>query len=136
MIAKSPLSRNIGFVLIAALLLVLMLGCAPCYSWLNTGNNNATTTGSVKGTCYITTNSGKEPVGNITVTIGARTITANKDGSFEITGIKPGTYDIRVFGGDLGYTGKATVVANETTDLGDLQLHGTLPPPPKSDIPH
>lgn len=128
MSAKSYRPSNLYFVLIAVLLLFLMLGCAPCFSWYN-GNNNNTTTGSVKGSCYIITNEGKQPVGNLTVTVGSKTITSNKDSSFEITGLNPGTYDVRVFGGDLGYSGKATIKAGETTDLGELQLHGTLPPP-------
>jgi type V secretory pathway adhesin AidA len=91
-------------------------------------------TGSVKGTCYITTNEGKEPVGSLSVTVGDKTVTSNTDGTFLVTGLKPGTYDIRVSGGDLGYTGKVTVTAGATAEMGELQLHGTLPPPP-SDTP-
>jgi hypothetical protein len=126
------LRRRIFGGLVAMTLILVLLGCAPCCFWQDWGNNNNNdnpTTGAVKGSAYITTNEGKEPVGLLSVEVGDKSITSDKDGTFEVTGLKPGTYDIHVFGGDLGYTGKVTVTAGNTTDLGELALHGTLPPP-------
>lgn len=129
-------NRSLFLIPIAALVLFLLLGCAPCCCWYPPGllnnNNFNTTTGNVKGSCYLITNEGKKPVGSMSITIGSKEIISNTDGSFEMTGLNPGTYDIRVSGGDLGYTGKVTVRAGETTELGGLQLHGTLPPPKNS----
>lgn len=134
MSAKSN-RHNLFIILIAMLLLFLLLGCAPCCWFVPPSDfldNLNWTTGSVKGSCYIVSNEGKQSVGKLSVTIGDKTVTSDADGTFLVTGLEPGTYDVRVAGGDLGYTGKVTVRAGETTDLGELQLYGTLPPPTQS----
>jgi hypothetical protein len=109
----------------ALLVFGLLLGCAPCCLF---GGGNSTT-GSVTGTFFISANGVKQPVSQLAVTVGASKTTTDSNGYFNITGLAPGTYTISAAGGDLGYSGKVTVVAGQTTSLGELSLHPTLPPP-------
>lgn len=125
---KSLGSPNILFVAIGLVLLTGLVGCAPC-SWFNRGNNNVIRKGTVTGTCFIATDAGKSSVPNVTVTIGSRKMQTDSKGFFRMTGLAPGPYAVRVAGGDLGYTGKVNVAAGKTTNLGDVLLHATLPPP-------
>lgn len=123
--------QRLFFGISLVVLFIVLAGCAPCCWFVPPGfpDNLDLTTGSVKGSAYVVTNEGKEPIGKLSVTIGGKTVTSDYDGTFEVTGLKPGTYDIRVSGGDLGYAGKVTVTAGSTTDMGELPLQGTLPPP-------
>jgi hypothetical protein len=128
--------QSLVLILSGLILLVLLLGCAPCcvcpFLGGTGGDGNNTTTGSVTGTCYIMNNSGKTAVPGLAVTVGNNRTETDNNGNFRVSGLAPGTYDIGAAGGDLGYSGRVTVVAGQTTNLGDLQLHGTLPPPPKT----
>jgi hypothetical protein len=130
---RKPLYKLTFALILSSLVLLLLLGCAPCCvcPYLGgTGGDGNTTTGSVSGTCFITNNSGKTAVPGISVTVGSSKTETDNSGHFLISGLAPGTYEIGVAGGDLGYSGQVTVVAGQTTNLGELQLHGTLPPPP------
>lgn len=119
-----------------SLLAFFMFGCAPCCCpWggfdlndLRDLNELTGTGGTVRGTAYIKSTT-TDPVPNVTVEIGTHTAQTDADGGFEIKDISPGKYTIRIYGGDLGYTGSVTVKKGEVTDLGSVYLHPTLPPP-------
>jgi hypothetical protein len=121
---------------IAILLLSLLLGCAPCCGWWGNGFDLNGGGASVSGTAYITMNGQQNPVPNIDVTLGVSenttakySTTTNSSGYFILKNVAPGTYFIRIAGGDLGWTDTITVKKDTALDLGNIQLHPTLPPP-------
>jgi hypothetical protein len=124
---------RIAIAIFVAAILAFLLGCAPCCSLGDLFRDKNDTTCTVKGTAYINASGVKTPVPNVDVQIGSRTGKTDSNGSFEITGLNPGTYTVRVFGGDLGYTEKIHLTTGETLDLGDVMMHPTLPPPDTSD---
>ncbi len=137
MSAKPYRPHNLCFILIAVPSLFLMLGCAPCCGWWGNGLDlNGGSGATVSGTAYITMNGQKSPVPNIDVTLSTNenttskySTTTNSSGYFKLKNVAPGTYFIRIAGGDLGWTDTITVKKDTALDLGDIQLHPTLPPP-------
>lgn len=119
------------------MLAVLVLGCAPCCSWWGSGFGlNGGGGATVSGTAYITIGGQQTPVPKVAVTLGVSasttakySTTTNSDGYFELKNVVPGTYFIRIAGGDLGWTDSITVKKDASLNLGNIQLHPTLPPP-------
>ena len=129
---QTPFRRNLFLLLSVGVLLAFTIGCAPCCCpFFGGGGNGDGSTGSVTGTCFIMNNGERSPVPGIAVTVGPVRTETDSQGYFIVSGLAPGAYNIGVAGGDLGYSGRVTVAAGQTTNLGYLQLHGTLPPPPK-----
>jgi hypothetical protein len=143
--ALSPQGRGIQHrrrlvwgALIGVFLVFLLLGCAPCCGWWGNGlNNNGKNGASVSGTAYITMNGQKSPVPSIDVTLSTSetktakySTTTDSGGYFKLENVAPGTYFIRIAGGDLGWSDTITVKKDTALNLGDIQLHPTLPPPP------
>lgn len=126
-------------VALMSLLTFLMFGCAPCCPWSNFDWNSLKdlknlSGGTVKGTAYIKTDT-VEPVPGVPVEIGTYKTTTDDNGEFEIKNIPAGTYKVRIYGGDLGYTGTVKVTSGQTTNLGSVYLHPTLPPPDETGYP-
>jgi hypothetical protein len=138
--AKPSRSALLILLPLTGILMFILLGCAPCCCWFPGGGNNGHNTGgnaTVSGTAIINMNNVKQPVPEVKVIMGVsntntskyETIT-DKDGHFVLNNIEPGTYFIRISGGDLGWTDTINVAKGATMDLGDVALHPTLPPPP------
>lgn len=124
---------HVSIAIVVIAILTVLLGCAPCCPIGDLFRDKNDTDCTVKGTAYINASGVKTPVPNVDVQIGSRTGKTDSNGSFEITGLKAGTYTIRVYGGDLGYTETINLTTGETLDLGNVMMHPTLPPPDTSD---
>lgn len=136
-------NRSLFLILTATILLFLLLGCAPYASWWGNVLNRISRSGaSVSGTAFITNNGKKSPVPNVDVSMSASEITIAKystttdsNGHFEFKNVTPGTYYMRIAGGDLGWNDTITVNKNASLNLGEIPLRPTLPPPPGNNAP-
>ena len=107
--------------------LVLVLGFSIAHA-------QSTTTGAVQG--RVTDADSGEPLGGVTVTIGSQIAITDADGSFKITELLPGKYDVELAFDTTSATRKGvTVGANNTTSLfhklkiGEaVFIDGTQPP--------
>ena len=120
--------------------IVVVIAAVALTGWLiagcgGGGGTEPAGTGNVSGSIVLL-DSG-EPAGGVTVTVdGQQSVSDEVDGSFTVTGVPAGTWDVVATSGlwqQVGDPPEVVVVAGQTTAIGAPILMSAFGPPPPPD---